>query len=133
MPPPLNLNELPESLAATLQHIVGQLDVLTQVRAVACTFLLLPHLSRFSHRTLSLRECAARHSPTCRTHAPFTQLTSVFSSLSRTVALLNERLKRPTPPPFKPVFAFSLPNATADDGAAGRTADHQRGPREAHR
>lgn len=35
VPPPLNLNELPESLAATLQHIVGQLDVLTQVRVAA--------------------------------------------------------------------------------------------------
>lgn len=34
MPPPLNLGELPESLAATLQHIVGQLDVLTQVQPV---------------------------------------------------------------------------------------------------
>lgn len=30
VPPPLNVGELPASLAATLQHIVGQLDVLTQ-------------------------------------------------------------------------------------------------------
>ncbi|GFH28256.1 WD_REPEATS_REGION domain-containing protein, partial [Haematococcus lacustris] len=30
VPPPLNLSGLPDSLAATLQHIVGQLDVLTQ-------------------------------------------------------------------------------------------------------
>lgn len=33
-PPPLNLDDLPHSLSATLQHIVGQLDVLTQVRGV---------------------------------------------------------------------------------------------------
>ncbi len=34
VPPPLNLNDLPDSLAATLQHMVGQLDVLTQVRSI---------------------------------------------------------------------------------------------------
>ena len=31
VPPPLNLSDLPASLSSTLQHIVGQLDVLTQV------------------------------------------------------------------------------------------------------
>lgn len=34
VPPPLNLSDLPESLAATLQHMVGQLDVLTQTLAL---------------------------------------------------------------------------------------------------
>ncbi|KAJ9531410.1 hypothetical protein QJQ45_006882 [Haematococcus lacustris] len=34
VPPPLNLSGLPDSLAATLQHIVGQLDVLTQTMAM---------------------------------------------------------------------------------------------------
>lgn len=33
-PPPLNLTDLPDSLSATLQHIVGQLDVLTQTVAL---------------------------------------------------------------------------------------------------
>ena len=33
-PPPLNLSDLPDSLSATLQHIVGQLDVLTQTVAL---------------------------------------------------------------------------------------------------
>ena len=31
---PLNLSDMPEALAATLQHIVGQLDVLTQTMAL---------------------------------------------------------------------------------------------------
>ena len=30
VPPPMNLTDLPPALSATLQHIVGQLDVLTQ-------------------------------------------------------------------------------------------------------
>ena len=34
VPPPLNLSDLPDSLSATLQHIVGQLDVLTQTLAL---------------------------------------------------------------------------------------------------
>ncbi len=34
VPPPLNLADLPDSLAATLQHMVGQLDVLTQTMAL---------------------------------------------------------------------------------------------------
>ncbi|GAX76713.1 hypothetical protein CEUSTIGMA_g4159.t1 [Chlamydomonas eustigma] len=34
VPPPLNLSDLPDSLSATLQHIVGQLDVLTQTMAL---------------------------------------------------------------------------------------------------
>ena len=33
-PPALNLSDLPDSLSATLQHIVGQLDVLTQTVAL---------------------------------------------------------------------------------------------------
>ena len=31
---PLNLADMPEALSATLQHIVGQLDVLTQTMAL---------------------------------------------------------------------------------------------------
>lgn len=34
VPPPLNLSDLPPSLAATLSHMVGQLDVLTQTLAL---------------------------------------------------------------------------------------------------
>ncbi len=31
---PLNTGDMPEALAATLQHIVGQLDVLTQTMSL---------------------------------------------------------------------------------------------------
>ncbi len=55
VPPPLNIADLPESLAATLQHIVGQLDVLTQVGLRLCAQSLRPQASWASstHATAS--------------------------------------------------------------------------------
>jgi hypothetical protein len=47
MPPPLPMGDLPPALAATLQHVVGKLDMMTQAR-----FALLSSL--FVERSLNL-------------------------------------------------------------------------------